>query len=149
MKKIIDLLILVMFISGCAAYNTNYYTDPNSSGYAEQALGGLCERCNRVFNFSGQQLNTIENIQCPYCGQVQNLRMASNRYIYLKQQQEAQSYQQALSKIQDIQVRHDEAQQRNIQQFQQNIADWNAEWRRKHNQVGTRWNPVHVTVDND
>lgn len=69
-----------MVLVGCATLDPTYYTNPNSHGYAEQVMGGICEKCNRVFNFSMQQYNTIENIQCPYDGHVQNLKMASNRY---------------------------------------------------------------------
>ncbi len=87
MKKIIFLLVCLM-LAGCAT--TEYYTNPNSQDYYQQRLGGLCEKCNRVFTFSGYQLNNQENITCPYCGQEQSLQMASNRYTYGMQQQQRQ-----------------------------------------------------------
>ncbi len=153
MKKTICLFFMVMLVSGCAAFNSNYYTNPNSPGYTQSAFSGLCENCNRIFSFSKQQYDTLGDIQCPFCGHTQNLKMAYNRYTYLKQQQDTQANQQMWSnisqKMQDIQIRRDEAEQRNIQQFQQNIADWNANWQKSHNQVGTRWNPMHVTVDDN
>lgn len=82
-------LLLCLGLVGCVT--TDYYTNPNSPGYYQQTFGGLCESCGRVFAMSGAQLQSLENIQCPYCGAIQNARMASNRYTYAKQQQDAQN----------------------------------------------------------
>lgn len=145
MQKLIYPFVLAMLVSGCTTLDFNYYTDPNSPGYTESAIGGLCEECNRVFNVSKQQYDTIENVQCLYDGHIQNLKMAVNRYTYLIQQQEAQADQRALSnfaqQMQDIQRRRDEAQQKNIQAFQQSIQNWQ--------RPGSSWNPLHVTIDDN
>lgn len=94
-------LLLCLGLIGCATLDPTYYTNPNSLGYTEQALGGICEICNRTFLFSGQQYDTLENIQCPYDGHVQNLKMASNRYLYWKQQQDQiqQAQQQEVNSV--------------------------------------------------
>lgn len=98
MKKLINLFVMVMVVSGCATLDPSYYSNVNSPGYVEKVFSGVCEKCNRVFSFSRQQFDTIENVQCCYCGHVQNLEMASNRYEYLQQQQEKEKQrQQALS----------------------------------------------------
>jgi len=86
MKKISVFLLTCMILSGCVT--TGHYTNPNNQSYYQQGLGGLCEKCNRVFAFSGSQLNNQENITCSYCGREQNLRMASNRYAYAVQQRQ-------------------------------------------------------------
>lgn len=100
MKKILVISLCLLSV-GCATLDPTYYTNSNSPGYREFALGGLCEKCNRVFNFTGEQFDNIENIQCPYCGHVQNLKMASNRYTYWKQQQDQiqQAQQQEANRV--------------------------------------------------
>jgi hypothetical protein len=89
MKWIIVFTIIIFLLTGCAT--TAYYTNPNSAGYYEQGLGGLCEKCGRQFVFSGYQLDTLENITCLYCGHAQNIQMAANRYTYEAQRQQTAS----------------------------------------------------------
>jgi len=80
MKNFLPFICLAVLLSGCAT--TDYYTNPNSAGYYQQGLGGLCQNCNRQFAISAHQLNNVENTTCPYCGTTQNTKMASNRYTY-------------------------------------------------------------------
>jgi len=80
MRKLTCLLILAILMSGCATLDPTYYTRSNSPGYTQQVHSGICEKCGRTFTFSQQQYDSIENIQCPYDGHVQNLKMAANRY---------------------------------------------------------------------
>ncbi|MBU2103299.1 MAG: hypothetical protein ABH865_06995 [Candidatus Omnitrophota bacterium] len=108
MKKIIfPLLLLVILLNGYATStaaetaDSTFYTDPSSPGYTQQVWGGLCEKCNRDFKFSSQQLDTLDNVACPYCKKVQNLKMAYNRFREWvvqpqSQQQPLQAQQQAL-----------------------------------------------------
>ena len=120
-----------------------------------QEYGAICEICNRFFSVT-TSLPTENTVTCPYCEHVQNIQPALNRYTYaLQQQQQAQANQQALAtqqalsnwaqQMRDIQRRHDEAEQRNIQTFQQNIHDWNQNWRNTHNRPGSsRFNPLYI-----
>ncbi len=137
MRIIILSILLVVSLSGCAT--TEYFTNPNSAGYNEAGLGGLCQNCNRQFNFSGYQLDNQENVSCCYCGYVQNLRMAANRYTYEVQQQQAINTQQAIANfnqsMKEINEKRAADEQRRIENFQKNI-----------NQPGSWSNPIRVKV---
>lgn len=153
MKKHIFLLGLALILSGCATADWNNFMYGNKNGPV-QIYGFQCDNCNRTFTGTNDTGGNIsEYINCPYCGIRLNTSLANNRYLYYQQQQESQANQQTLSNIaqqmRDTQIRHDEAQQRNTQAFQQNIANWNANWQKSHNQVGTKSNPVHVTIDDN
>jgi hypothetical protein len=89
--RIIILIGLLGWLFGCET--TEYYTNPNSQGYYEQAFGGTCEQCGRAFSISAYQINNVENITCPYDGYVQNTKYAYNRYVYALQQQQQQETQ--------------------------------------------------------
>ena len=123
MKKISMFLLICTILSGCAT--TGYYANPNSQRYCQQGLGGLCEKCNRVFAFSRSQLNNQENITCSYCGQEQNLRMASNRYAYAVQQQQkkqqasfatgfVETLRQSMDKREERRYKSDQAMQQQV-----------------------------------
>lgn len=137
MKPIFILICLMVLLSGCAT--TEYFTNPNSAGYNEAGLGGLCQNCNRQFNFSGNQLDNCENITCCYCGFVQNTRMAANRYSYEAQQQQARNTQQAVANfnqsMKEINEKRAADEQRRIENFQRSI-----------NQPGSWSNPIRVKV---
>jgi hypothetical protein len=89
--KLIVLSLCLFIISGCATtdWNSFWYGKPTSSIYY---YGAHCEKCNRIFSVTSQQL-TNEQIICPYCGYTQNLQYALNRYSYYASQvQSQQSY---------------------------------------------------------
>jgi len=56
MKRILILFGIAILLSGCATVPVDYYTNPNSAGYTQQSLGGLCENCGRMFTVSSAQL---------------------------------------------------------------------------------------------
>lgn len=140
MKKLICLLIAVMFLSGCAL--TGYYTDPQKAGYNQQIWNCLCEKCNRVFVISTSQYDSGAYISCPYCGQSQDPRLARNRGVYAEQQQRAansQAYWQASQ------------QQRAALQQKQNelLREMQEESRRRqeeiiHPPLGSQQNPIYI-----
>lgn len=74
-----------------ATMSSDYYTNPNSEGYSQAVFGALCEKCERQFNFSMEMWDNNQQIICPFCGHIQDLRMAYNRYEYLQQQQQEQN----------------------------------------------------------
>jgi hypothetical protein len=86
----VSLFILTFFSLGACMPSPplSYYTSPQSTGYNEQALGGICERCGRQFQFSANQLNNVPNITCPYCQHSQDTKQASLRWVNLKSRQE-------------------------------------------------------------
>jgi DNA-directed RNA polymerase subunit RPC12/RpoP len=90
-KTLVKILISIFlfFATGCGKPIT-YYTNPNSAGYQKQELAGICERCGKMFHFSGDQLDHLTNIECPYCNYSQNLREASKRWAIIKKQYEQQ-----------------------------------------------------------
>jgi len=92
-KQLIVAWILMLFLSGCATFDSTYYTNPNSQGYTQQVLGGICEQCGRQFTFSAQQYDQNVQIQCCYCGHTQDIKMAYNRYLYAQQQAQEQQQQ--------------------------------------------------------
>jgi len=81
------LIIVIIFVIclGSCAMPTSYYTNPNSAGYHQQGLGGICERCGNQFQFSGAQLNNLTNITCPYCNHSGDLQQAAARWVNVKQ----------------------------------------------------------------
>lgn len=144
MKKLIILLILSLFLSGCATVDSTYYTNPNNSGYTQNVFSGLCENCNRIFLFSKQLYDSTENVQCCYCGHIQNLKMAYNRYTYLQQQQQEQKAELTVQQLfcgfnQSLQKAREEStarRQKAYEEYQQNL--------RELNRPGTAWNPIYV-----
>lgn len=118
MKTILFIVGIAIILSGCAT--TDYYTNPNSAGYSQQNFGGLCQNCNRQFTISAQQLNTVENITCPYCGVAQNTKMASNRYTYEAQRTQSNANAQFVSGLaQTLKNSMDKADERRRQTDQQ------------------------------
>ncbi|MHC4123958.1 MAG: hypothetical protein ACYSSI_10325 [Planctomycetota bacterium] len=129
MRRIVILaaLLTTILLTGCATFNEAYYTDPNSQGYNEAVLNGLCENCNRDFNFSHAQANYYENISCPYCGHTQNLRMANNRAKYEYERQQEASNAQFIMGIADsfrrANQRAAENEQRIISDYQKSLGE--------------------------
>ena len=78
MKNLIYLLIFCLFFSGCATGFSNLT--------AERLA--VCEKCNKIFTVTSEQVINNQEITCPYCGLTQNLQYALNRYTYLSQQQQ-------------------------------------------------------------
>lgn len=124
-----------------------------------------CPHC-----YTNQELRFLDNssaqvIKCYYCQK--DFDRAEGKKIYVQMETQRQNAlvpalinsqtQQAIAQEQANQAFADrmrniykesaDRQQQNIQTSQQNIADWNANWQKSHNQAGTRWNPMHVTVD--
>ena len=141
-----------MLVSGCATYDPNYYTNPNSPGYNEPSISGLCEMCNRVFTVSRHTFDTSENVQCCYCGHVQNLKMAVNRYAYLQQQQEAQANQQMLQNLGEAFNTYNRQQAVSAQNAANQISSYGQQMyldsRQKANQQGTYSNPIYIKKKN-
>lgn len=75
---------------------TSYYTNPQSAGYNQQGLGGICEHCGRQFNLSGNQLHNLTEIKCPYCGNLSNTKNAAARWVPVKNQRDQQANQQMM-----------------------------------------------------
>jgi len=88
-------LIISLFIGGCSM-PTSYYTSPQSAGYNQQKLGGICEHCGKQFNLSGNQLNNVPLIKCPYCGNLSNTKEAAARWVPVKNQINRQVNQQIM-----------------------------------------------------
>lgn len=90
--KFIWLLLASLSIAFCNSCSmpTSYYTSPNSPGYHQQGLGGICEKCGRQFLFSGYQLHHITTITCAYCKHPQNVHDASQRWVNIKPSYEQQ-----------------------------------------------------------
>jgi len=141
MKKITFFILPLLLVMGCGP-GISYYTNSSSQGYRQQALGALCEKCNRQFNISGYQLDYIANITCPYCGHAQDTRMASNRWGYAVQQQQAYANQASMQAIgqtlQNINQIQRESAQRKQQIYQDHIN--------KSSQLGTSINPINVKI---
>lgn len=76
-----------------------YYTSTSSTGYTEQAFGGMCEKCGKLFQFSVYQLNNITLITCPYCTHQQNTKLASSRWVAQKNNIEQQNTQRIIGSI--------------------------------------------------
>lgn len=147
-SKYVLLFLLIIFLSGCAT--TEYYTNPQSAGYTQQGLGGLCEACNREFLFSGYQLNNQVNITCPYCGRTQNLQMAANRWTYAVQQQNNAAWGQAVlgmaSGVQQAQQQQAIVQQNAANQMAAYGQQMYQNSQQRANQLGTVTNPVNVKI---
>lgn len=124
-----------------------------------------CPHC-----YTSQELRFLDNpsaqvIKCYYCQK--DFDRAEGKRIYVQMETQRQNAlapalinaqtQQAIAqeqanqafadRMQNIYKESAERQQQNIQASQQNIANWNTNWQKSHNQVGTKWNPMHVTVD--
>ena len=167
MKKMFLLLLPVLFLYGCATVSNydiqrkriaeDFWNDKISADTYKESLnsinqdeaqhkvfGALCDQCERYSTFNLAQWNSSPTITCPYCGRIQDAKMASNRYTYLKQQQEAQANQQMWTNIaQSFQKAQQESAERRIEsakQLQEQMKEFN--------KPGTAWNPIHVKVDN-
>ena len=66
-----------------------YYLQPDGPGYYDHIMKGICNNCGRIFTFSPYHYFEVEKIKCPYCGYVQDTKMAWNRYVYELERQKA------------------------------------------------------------
>lgn len=81
MKSTLYLLIIGFLVSGCNTFES-YYTNPNKPGYTVSHFSASCKVCSRTYSFSQEQLDTHDDINCPYCGTTQNILQAHRRYTY-------------------------------------------------------------------
>jgi len=96
MKFLLPVALLAsLFIGGCSM-PVSYYTNPQSAGYNQQKLGGICEHCGKQFNFSGNQLHNVPLIKCFYCGNLNNTKEAAARWVPVKNQRDQQVNQQMM-----------------------------------------------------
>lgn len=79
-KIVISLLLICLLTAGCSTGTYKYFRNPESRGYHQKVFGGVCPLCGDEFKFSKYQLDTYEEINCPYCDQKINLQEAANRY---------------------------------------------------------------------
>ncbi len=91
MRCIAVILITLLFLLGGCSKPTSYYTNPNSAGYNKQALGAICEHCGKMMQISGNQLQNISSIKCPYCSNYSNTRNAASKWVAVKNQREQQA----------------------------------------------------------
>ncbi len=122
-----------------------------------------CPHC-----YTNQELRFLDNpsaqvIKCYYCQK--DFDRAEGKKIYVQMETQRQNAlapalinsqtQQAIAqeqanrafadKMQNIYKESAERQQQNTQAFQQNIANWNANWQKSHNQPGSsRYNPLYI-----
>lgn len=96
MRRTLILIVMALFLSIACSMPTSYYTNPNSGGYHQQKLGGICEKCGKMFLFSGHQLHHLTNVRCAYCNHSQNVRAASERWVLAKQQQDNRALAESL-----------------------------------------------------
>lgn len=94
-KPLPMLLMTLMFVTACSK-PTSYYTSPNSAGYNQRALGAVCEHCGKTMQISGNQLQNVPQIKCPYCSHLSNTRNASARWVPVKNQRNQQANQQMI-----------------------------------------------------
>jgi hypothetical protein len=59
---------------------SDYYTDPRSRGYFEQAFGGICRRCGEVIPLSYGEIAENRYVFCPNCKTVNNPAQANEYY---------------------------------------------------------------------
>lgn len=95
-------MICCAVLSGCAT--SAYYTKPSSKGYNVAHFNATCSGCNRVFSFS-QAMFDSGRACCPYCGKEQNLAQANKRYTYDTQARQRTGLINALSNLQNSDVR--------------------------------------------
>ncbi len=168
MKKRLLLLLPILFLYGCATISyydiqrkriaDDFWNDKISADTYKELLNGinqneaqhtifgaLCEQCERYFTFNSAQWNSSSKITCPYCGRTQDIKMAANRYTYLRQQQEQQSNQETATIIgrayQNYLQRSSETRQQNVQSLQKSFSDIN--------KPGSAWNPIHIKVEDN
>ncbi|MHB8790174.1 MAG: hypothetical protein ACYDBT_09865 [Desulfobulbaceae bacterium] len=82
-------ILISIFLLSCGP-PVSYYTDPNSWGYNQQKLGAICEHCGKQFQLSGNQLDNLTNIQCPYCGNLSNTKISAAKWVQEKNQLDQQ-----------------------------------------------------------
>jgi len=95
MKQLCLLLLIVLALAGCSK-PTSYYTSPHSAGFNQQALGGICDFCEKQFNLSGNQLLNVPRIKCPYCSHMSNTKNAAAQWVSVKNQRHQQVNQQLM-----------------------------------------------------
>jgi len=82
MKKLLLLapLVLLLLVS-CTNVHDPYYKSPSGGGYYKQVIGARCAHCSREMLVSWAQYNQHENIKCPYCGGMSNLKQACATHV--------------------------------------------------------------------
>lgn len=131
MKNLTILLILSLFLSGCATINSTY----ENPDYI---------RCPHCFSFLIAPPNHSDILQCLVCKntftyadgkKLYNLYVEEYNKTVLPAQiiSEEQANQGTLNRIHDVYQRSADRQQQNMQTFQKSIADWNTNWQKYHN----------------
>jgi len=95
-KSLGILMVLVLLLLGGCSKPTSYYTNPNSAGYNQQSLGAICEHCGKMMKISGNQLQNVPSIKCPYCSNYSDTRTAAARWVPVKNQREQQASEQVM-----------------------------------------------------
>ena len=113
----------------------------------DEQLGGICQSCGRTFFFKVSQFNDYVNAECLYCGAVQNLRMARNRYLHAKQQKDAEDLRDFGEKMrQNIHEGMERKQELDQRMTQEILEHYKPEPTPKQPR-GTDWDPIHIKVE--
>ena len=83
MKKMVIVLMVCLFFGGqigAFASSKPSHLNPEKRAYRRPLIGATCDQCYNTFMISGEQLDSVEIGNCPYCGAKQNLKDAVNRY---------------------------------------------------------------------